>query len=247
LSALFTCSDCWRIHGPALDCVLDALHMRQTEEGRAELARRKAEVYARAAGEDNKRRFEDGWHWAQKHHVPMPALRALRAGPGESKALTAARAFIRDREKLFLVLLGPTGVGKTLAAALVALDFCARWPWNQQSTGGTHSPLHYVDAATLTRLSAFDDEAQRYVQDLKDARLLVLEDAGDEGTELGKGVLVELLMHRHATERRTVLTSNLTREGFKARYGDAVADRVRSSGLVPNLSGEKSRRAAEAA
>lgn len=241
------CRECWNTHSTAFDCTLESFRLLTTDgqpnlAGREEMKRRMAAAYARAAGDENAKRFADGFHWAQKHGVPYLALKALREGPEDSTALTAARAFIRDSEKLCLLLVGPTGVGKTLAASLVALDFCNRWPWNSQPTGVEHSPLHFTDAAPLARLSAFDHDSKRQLQDLKDTRLLVLEDAGDEGTDFGRGLLVELLMHRHATLKRTVVTSNLTREGFKARYGEAVADRIRTSGLVPTLSGEKSRR-----
>lgn len=237
----FLCRDCWLVHGTATDCVLETLRMRQTPEGKAELERRKGEAYRRAGGQRDAQTQAEGFHWAQKHGIPYAALRALREGPQETPALKAARDFIGDGEALFLLLLGPTGVGKTLAASLVVVDFCLRWPWNQQATGA-HSPLIYEDAATLIRLSAFDLEDQRRVQALKDCRLLVLEDVGDEATKLGLDQFVEVVMHREKTRRRTVLTTNLTGQAFKLRYGEAVADRIKAHGYVPNLAHEKSRR-----
>ena len=234
----YLCRDCWTEHGPAHDCVREVLRLVATDAGRQELARRKAEVYAQAAGQAQSQRLADGLHWAQKHGVPYQALRALREGPRDSKALAAARSFIRDKDARYLLLLGATGLGKTLAASLVVTDFCARWPWNAQPSGNAHAPVHFVEAKQLTHASAFDAEKERYLQALKDCRLLVLDDVGDEGTDLGRGAVADLLAHRGDNGRRTVVTSNLTRDGFKARYGEAVARRIRDWGHVPTLGGK---------
>jgi DNA replication protein DnaC len=217
--------------------------MSQTPEGQAELEQRRKAAYARHGAARDANSYTEAWRWAQKAGAPYEALRTLREGPADSAALAAARKFNRDTEALFLLLLGPPGVGKTLAASLVAVDFASKWPWNEQPSGSPAEPIRYTDAAPLTRLSAFDAEAKRYVEALRSCQLLVLEDAGDEGTELGKGLFVELLMARHASRRRSVITGNLRPESFRARYGAAVADRIRTAGYVPDLFGEKSRRA----
>jgi DNA replication protein DnaC len=217
--------------------------MWQTPEGRQELEERRKAVYAAASGTRDANAYQEAWRWAQKAGAPYDALAALKRGPEESVALSAARKFNRDSEALFLLLLGPPGVGKTLSASLVVVDFASKWPWNEGATGTAAEPIRFVDAASLTRLSAFDAEAKRYVETLRGCPLLVLEDAGDEGTDLGKGLFVELLMARHAARRRTVVTGNLRPEAFKARYGAAVADRIKSGGYVPALFGEASRRA----
>lgn len=209
--------------------------MRETDEGRAALAQRKAAAYEKAHGAQEGSRLSDGLHWAQKHGVPFDALRVLREGAKDNQALVAARQFIRAKDARYLLLLGRTRLGKTVAASLVMTDFCTRWPWNNQSTGNGLSPVHFVEAKRLTHASAFDSEKERHLQELRDCRLLVLDDAGDEGTELGRGALADLLTHRGDNGRRTVVTSNLTREGFKQRYGDAVARRIRDHGMVPNL------------
>lgn len=226
------------------DClVMRELRLYRTPEGRKQLL---AEYYETLRRRGNERATAstpaEAWSWAQKSGAPYDALKKLRYGPEESVALTAAKEFNADPEALFLLLLGPTGVGKTLAASLVVVDFCGKYPWNQQSTGQSIHPVEYADAAAVARLSVYGDADKAYVDRLRNAHLLVLEDMGDEGTELGKGLLVEVLMHRHASRRRTVLTSNLTKDPFKARYGQAVADRIRSSGIIPNLHGQTSRR-----
>jgi hypothetical protein len=216
--------------------------MSKTDEGRATLQQRRTAAYARHAAARETSSYDEAWRWAQKAGVPYEALSALRGGPEDCAALTAARKFNRDAEALFLVLLGPTGVGKTLAATLVVVDFASRWPWNEQPSGGAVEPIRYVASSTLTRLSAYDAEAQRYVESLQRCHLLVLEDSGDEGTELGRGLFVELLMVRHTSRKRTVVTGNMRPSMFLERYGAAAWDRIRSSGYVPDLFTEKSRR-----
>lgn len=232
-----TCRECWRVHETDFDCYAG---VKATPSD--ELAKRREALYAKAYATREAPDLAEAWRHAQKAGVPYAAIAKLRQGPSKSTALAAAREFNKDSQALFLLLLGPTGVGKTLAAALVVVDFASKWPWNLQPLGGMQEPIRWVDSVTLTRLSAFDDEAKRYVEALKACHLLVLEDAGDEGTELGRGVFVELLMARHAKGRRTVITANLRPPTFRGRYGAAVADRIRESGYMPNLFGETSRR-----
>lgn len=220
------------------------LRLLSNPEGRKQLL---AEYYEQlrqrsAQRETNGDRPGEAWARAQKAGCPMQALVALRNQPADGKALVAARRFCREGRGImtFLTLLGETGIGKTTAACHVVLDFCRSWAWNEQATGTDFEPVIYADAASLTRLSAFEAADKAHAERLKGTRLLVLEDLGDEWTEMGKSVLTELLMHRDARKRRTVLCSNVTGEPFEKRYGTAVMDRLRKNGFIPNLQGEKS-------
>jgi DNA polymerase III delta prime subunit len=242
VSFRISCRECWQDHDAHFDCWDIVRGLKATPEGAQELEQRRKAVYAAAAGAREANSYSEAWRWAQKAGAPHEALRKLREGPDECASLKAARTFNRDTEALFLLLLGPPGVGKTLAASLAVVDFASKWPWNEQPSGPGVEPIRYEAAANLTRLSAFDAEAKRYVESMRGCHLLVLEDCGDEGTELGKGLFVELLMARHASRRRTVITGNLQTAAFRARYGAAVADRIRACGYVPDLFGEKSRR-----
>jgi hypothetical protein len=235
------CRECWCVHDAYLDCY-ESMKALASEAGQTELWQRRKRLYSRAAGEREVVNYAEGWRWAQKAGVPYEALSTLRGRPEESEALKACRKFNADAMAIFLLLLGPTGVGKTLAASLAVVDFASRWPWNEQPSGQREEPIRYAQASSLTRLSAFNAEADRYVDSLRSCHLLALEDAGEEGTELGRGLFVELLLARHAKRKRTVITSNLRPTQFRDRYGAAVADRIQATGYVPNLFAEKSRR-----
>lgn len=163
---------------------------------------------------------------------PIQAVSALRnAQPRES--LDQAKTFVADKFALFLVMLGERGLGKTVAAAYVAQEFARRFAWNEQIGGGIAiEPIRCIPASTLTRMSAFEKSDDDLLYQLERAGLLVVDDMGDEGTELGKATLVDLLIRRHGKGRRTVITSNLRGDAFKERYGAALADRIRSSGFV---------------
>lgn len=235
----YLCRDCWRNAGPAHDCVLESLRKSKTPEGREELDALRRSAYEHAAGQRESATNTEAFHQAQKAGAPYMAVACIREGPKDTLALSDARKFCRDRDSLYLLLLGPSRVGKTVAATLCAVEFARRWDWNGQSTGSNSEPLRYVDASTISALSSFDRESQRLYDSLLAARLLVMEECGNEGTEWGRGRVTDLLLKREAARRRTVLTGNLRPEAFRKRYGDAVANRINETGYAPNLWAEK--------
>lgn len=172
--------------------------------------------------------------------VPLDVRRSLR-GTHETLALTAAGAFVAERHARFLLLLGDRGVGKSVAAGHVLREFSREHRWDAMATG-TPQPAVWLQASALTRVTAWDRADQELLRSVERAQLLVLDDLGDECTEVGLSLTRDALLERHTKARRTVLTSNLTPESFKARYGEALADRIRSSGMVPVLFGKSLRK-----
>lgn len=164
----------------------------------------------------------------------------------EGDAIDAARKFIsQPREPLlapFLVLLGEPGVGKTVAAAYVLQDFVMKHRWNEGATGTALEPFLWVAARELTALSQFEREDRDRVERWRKAQLLVVDDAGDEGSRIGREALMGLLMDRADNKRFTVLTSNVTSDAFVTRYGKALADRLRAVAIVPKLRRKSFRR-----
>jgi hypothetical protein len=104
----------------------------------------------------------------------------------------------------------------------------------------------YVTADELSGLAASRDEdgVVSYRQ-VKKAGLLVIDDLGGEYVD-DKGWFVRALNAvidaRYSACLKTVLTTNLTAQQFKATYGERIADRIRESGKWWDIGGQSVRR-----
>lgn len=199
-------------------------------------ARRRA-IEARGRDSDGQ-----GMEWRlQRLGVPPRAILDLRRLQ-DTAAMDAARKAHAIAAEMcpFLALLGEPGQGKTVAAAWMFREVARRT--SPDLPTGTPEPLVWVQAATFTRLSAFSRDDEQLLGRLRAARLLVLDDLGDEATALGVGTAVELCKGREAAGRRTLITSNLNPEKFRERYGVALWDRLHARGIVTGLVGRSMRR-----
>lgn len=184
---------------------------------------------ARRAREAQTRREAELPGRLKRAGVPLRALEAWRT-PGESLALGHVRAFL-PMDLTFCLLLGGPGAGKTVAA-VEAVAFALR----QDRTA------RFVRAAEVARLSNWGDDAERLRDDLHFAGLLVIDDlAAETITEQWLSVFHELIDERYESRRKTVITSNATRETLAKRYGARFADRMRHDGKAFEC-GEKSLR-----
>ncbi len=214
---------------------LDRMHAERGLELPQE-ARRRA-IEARERDSDGQ-----GMEWRlQRLGVPPRAILDLRRLQ-DTAAMDAARKAnaIPGEMCPFLALLGEPGQGKTVAAAWMFRE-AARRTCPDLPTGAPE-PLVWVQAATFTRLSAFSSDDEQLLKRLRAARLVVLDDLGDEATALGVATAVELCKGREAAGRRTLITSNLTPPAFRARYGDALWDRLHARGIVEGLRGASMRK-----
>lgn len=143
----------------------------------------------------------------------------------DTDAVTVAQTWLVERDKPWLVLSGPTGCGKSLAAASVAAN---------------HRAGTFVRADELVRLfsSMFGEQYERQ-QGLRDAQLLVVDDLGceyDAGRMLP--ALLDLLDARQSAKRHpTIVTTNLTPQAFRERYPNdrlhsRMAELVRWEGVL---------------
>lgn len=164
--------------------------------------------------------------------VPRPVSHALSA-PRATPALAAAKEWWLSGKPV-LLLLGGVGSGKTTAAGWVLLRQLEREAGVTHPSGGHPvDPAMFATAAEFNGLSDYHPESRAWLERLCRCALLVLDDLGTE--RMGDGELScvqRVIGERHATGRRTVLTSNLTAEAFRARYGERVADRIREVGMV---------------
>lgn len=196
--------------------VVEAAKARLAAVEPAEAERLEAETQARieaATAEEQartKRRRRDA------AEIP-PRVAACLDAAKVTDALAAVQRFL-GTDRTFLVLAGAVGCGKTIAACS-ALD----------AKGGK-----FVKAAAITR-ARFDDERW---EALLRASVLVVDDLGTESMDAkgwAAGALAELFDYRYDWQSKTILTTNLDADAFKARYceqdGGRFLSRLREAGV----------------
>lgn len=157
--------------------------------------------------------------------VPERIVEAYSKGLQGTRAVEAVRTFMAS-DKCFLLLLGSPGCGKSVAAG--------------SSLAGESGTFRR--AVELSRLSAYDKDDRRTWDFAMGARVLVVDDLGAEMLhDAWRPLLDELIDIRYGAQRKTIITSNLDKDGFKARYGERIADRIRHDGFVETC-GNKSMR-----
>lgn len=145
--------------------------------------------------------------------------------------LSAAHSDARDAPNM-LVLAGPKGVGKTLAAAWAmfhadpALPFGQRWK--------TENAPRFRHINDLTEIIARKGEAETDRAErsgAKNTKCLVVDDVGAEySTEPFLAFFDAVMNARYGSMGLTILTTNLTAEQFATRYGPRLYDRIRGRG-----------------
>lgn len=206
------------------------------------LAEYHEEARTAANRSDEKPEPRDVLSRVQRLGVPASALFAIR-NEKPTECLKAAQLWWTSDKRTFpaLVMLGDVGQGKTVAAAWCCVEWARGYPWNKLPTGSNESPMVWLDGPRLRQLSAFDERAADLLASAATAQLTVVDDAGREGDRRALEALSDVLMERVDNYRATVLTSNLKGEQFRARYGTALADRLRSCAVVPKLTGSSLR------
>jgi hypothetical protein len=126
----------------------------------------------------------------------------------------------------FALLTGDTGVGKTTAAvggmALRVLE-----------DRREDMPAIFVRAVEGARMGLYDAGDKKLAGQMLSAGLLVIDDLGAEFLSEGsiwRSILDEVIDTRYGERSPTILTTNLDGAGFKARYGERIADRIRHAG-----------------
>lgn len=167
-----------------------------------------------------------------------------------------------------LLLLGSKGTGKTTAAAWgLSMLGVTKWPrcFCDRCRGGGLREDCFVGAGHRAQVA--DEELNptkaRFVKaghlaaalhrpggeatwdEVRKVYALAIDDLGREYSDQHGRWLAEidlLIDDRHEMRLPTVITSNLSPEEFRQRYGERIADRIRQMGLVVLCSGESLRR-----
>ena len=145
-----------------------------------------------------------------------------------STAWQAAEAHGLD-DATMLVLAGPVGVGKTVA--------CCRWAASRSDS----KPL-FVRLSQFEAWSRYDKEARNRWET---ASSLVLDDLGTEWADIGENFLRdldELIDHAYSRPIPTVITTNLTSDKVRDRYGERIYSRISEAAEWHNIKGGDRRR-----
>jgi IstB-like ATP binding protein len=190
------------------------------------------------SADERRRADERAWDdLGDQLKVPTRYLGVSFETSNKTAVLTATEQFVDDEDMWgkCLVLLGPTGVGKTLAG-FCALRRVAIWQCERAC---------WWSIGALVRAFLHDARDKAFEQCVT-SDFLFLDDIGrtyvKEGG-LAEAMLEDLLVEREAEERRTLLTSNLTIPRLYEALGDRVADRLRGSwGVIVTAPSESLRR-----
>jgi DNA replication protein DnaC len=168
------------------------------------------------------------WAWRGTEMGLPPRIIEDSVSPRETPALLRARAFLEDDlpRGRCLILAGPTGVGKTVAAATVLRDLLFRDIWNPQNLG-----WFFFFPALCGALLSHDPHGSRNAMNrVLHERLAVLDDFGGEYVKPGgllEAHIEEIVWTRHVEIRPTIITTNLTLNDLRQRLSDRVMDRLR--------------------
>jgi len=161
---------------------------------------------------------------------PPRAVALWDSGKGRPTAASAALERMGQEGKCLTLLTGDTGVGKTCAAvAYLASELLL--------DARDDLPVLFVRATECARMGLYDEGDKKLAHQMRTATALVIDDLGAEFMSDGsiwRTVLDEVIDTRYGDGLATVLTTNLTAEAFKARYGERIADRIRHAGVVEN-------------
>lgn len=173
--------------------------------------------------------------------VPELEAEVVAEGVNETEATRAVKTFCQS-DKTFCLLMGGAGSGKSIAAAGALLN--SKMSWGDGSSW-SYSPTEarYTLAADLAVLGGFDLPSQKILDRAERYRWLIIDDLGSElATDVWRANLGQLILARNSARRRTIITTNLTIEAFKARYDERIVSRIRGNGLVSVTGSEDMRR-----
>jgi DNA replication protein DnaC len=201
----------------------DLLRRHQQEERQAEESRAAAQRRAQR----NRSHREQLW---LTKAPPVFANATVDALPSDLRQ--GARLFLDSEEYTNLILIGPTGVGKTFTAWAIARELYIE-----------HEEIKIKDAAVLIdELKPGNPDKDKVFNDVKTTPYLVLDDLGVErSTEFATERMHLIFDHRWQWQLRTILTTNIALENFHDVLGDRLASRLLHRAQVALVMGQDRR------
>lgn len=145
-------------------------------------------------------------------------------GPdGKQVRFLAAQQLQRGQRRPYLGLFGDTDRGKTVAAVWAMAQSMRRYAWNGGATGSNQDfPFAFVRMVEFAGTLAWDEAARKWLERLKRARLVILDDMGKEHlSPAAQMMLFEVLDTRYGQGLSTIITSQLKVAEFQLRYDGA--------------------------
>lgn len=202
-----------------------------------------AEARELASKAEEKPEARDVLAKCQRLGVPATEMLLAIGNTKPTEAMRIAQLWWGSDRRTFpaLVMAGDVGQGKTVASAWVALEWAKTYPWNKLPTGANQAPMVWLAIAAMRKLGEWGEEAQDLLAGAATAELTIIDDAGHDGDRRAHEALSALVMERLDKNRATVLSSNMKGEMFRARYGLALADRLRSRAVLVSAKGNSMR------
>ncbi|WP_111266315.1 ATP-binding protein [Marilutibacter maris] len=185
--------------------------------------------------------------WCSRSGIPARYRSALpssirpvsRSAEALEKAVTAYTDTIAERMDAGdgLLLLGPVGLGKTLALTAIVNAACGILQ------GASYASWPEVLADLKASFSGpRRDDRRQAVDRLREAPLLALDELGVRAmSEFDHGELFGLIDYRYREGLPTLAAANATPANFSTLIGERVADRLREMGPTLVLSGDSQR------
>lgn len=230
-----------RIEGEAIPLCDVIRVMREPPSARLE-AQRQA---ARARAEETTPPWAECVAQVERLGCPHETTRWARK-PNPTDAMQGAKAWWAQRAtRPVLVMLGESGVGKSVCAAYALAKFAELRPWwRDRATGSPARPAMWVSCPEVGRLALLREADEGLLRDATAAQMLVLDDLEADGAAAGMRALGSLIASRLDNGRLTVITGNLPPNGARKAYGNHVADRLRAMAYAKAPTGPSLRKGA---
>ena len=145
----------------------------------------------------------------------------------KAKIEKTAKWITGDNYKVGLMVYGGVGNGKT--TLLRAINDLLSSMYSNRKRWDDNLAIEYVTAIEIFNITKSDDQS-RYKR-IKDSDVLFIDDLGVEpitakvwGNEISP--ITDIIYHRYDEQLCTIVTSNLSDEALKERYGLRMADRM---------------------